>query len=93
MQDYNISFNFKTNLYGYVAAYQYVIKEKDISTVLCSQGHTTLESIRSLKSKRACKRFSEVLSQKKRRKLEENCSASSAPVKPVHLTNVNGSHG
>ena len=40
MQDYNVSLNFKTKLYGYVATYQHVIKEKDISTVLHSQGHT-----------------------------------------------------
>ena len=34
MQDYNVSLNFKTKLYGYVAAYEYVIKEKDSLTVL-----------------------------------------------------------
>ena len=90
MQYYNVSLKFKTKSYGYVAAYRYVIKVKDILTVLHSQGHTPVENIRSSKKKKAFKRFSEVTSQKKRRKLEENSSASSA--QPVRLTNVDVSN-
>ena len=37
--DYNVSLNFQTKSYRYVAAYRYIIKEKDISTVLQSGTH------------------------------------------------------
>ena len=51
LRDY-VSLNFESKSYRYVAAYQYIIKEKDISTVLHSQGHTLLECIRSPKTKK-----------------------------------------
>ena len=92
MQDYNVSLNFKTKSYGHVAAYRYVIKEKNISTVLHSQGHIPLENIRSSKTEKAFIRFNEMSSQKKRRILEENSSSSSSPAKPVRLTNVDVSN-
>lgn len=57
MQDYNVSLNFNTKLYGYVAAYEYVIKEKDSMTVLQSQEHT-IKIIRSSKTKNVFKKFS-----------------------------------
>ena len=75
-----------------MAAYRYVIKGKDISTMLHSQGHTPLECIRSPKTKKAFERFSQVSSEKKKRKLEENICVSCAPAKPVWLTNVDVSN-
>ena len=75
-----------------MAAYRYIIKEKDISTVLHSQRHTPLECIRSPKTKKAFERFSQVSSEKKKRKLEENICVSRAPAKPVRLTNVDVSN-
>ena len=75
-----------------MAAYRYIIKEKDISTVLHSQRHTPLEWIRSPKTKKAFERFSQVSSEKKKRKLEENICVSCAPAKPVWLTNVDVSN-
>lgn len=56
--------------------------------MLHSQGRTSLGSIRSAKTENAFKRFSEVTSQYKSRKLEENSSVCSSPVKSVCLTNV-----
>lgn len=88
---YNVSLNFQTKSFGYVAAYRYVIKEKEISTVLHSEGHTPLQSIKSPKTKKAFRRFSEVSEQKKRRKLEE-ASGSKASAKPTRLTNVDVSN-
>ena len=75
-----------------MAAYRYIIKGKDISTMLHSQGHTPLECIRSPKTKKAFERFSQVSSEKKKRKLEENICVSCAPAKPVWLTNVDVSN-
>ena len=92
LRDYNVSLNFQTKSYGYVAAYRYILKEKDISVVLHSQEHTLLEYIRSPKTKKAFERFSQVSSEKKKRKLEENICVSSAPAKPVRLTNVDVSN-
>ena len=92
LRDYNLSLNFQPKTYRYVAAYRCIIKEKDISTVLHSQGHTPLECIKSPKTKKAFERFSQVSSEKKKRKLEENSYASRAPAKPVQLTNVDVSN-
>ena len=44
LHDY-VSLHFQTKSYGYVKVYRYIIKEKDISTVLHCQGHTPLEYI------------------------------------------------
>ena len=66
-----------------MAAYWYIIKEKYILTVLHSQGHTPLECMRSPKTKKAFESFSQVSSEKKKRKLEENICVSRAPAKPV----------
>ena len=85
LRDY-VSLNFQTKLYGYLAAYRYIIKEKDISTVLHSQGHTPLECMRSPKTKKTSDRFRQVSSEKKK-KLEKNICA-----KPVRLTNVDVSN-
>ena len=70
-----------------MAACQYIIKEKDTSTVLHNQGHTPLECVRSPKAKKAFEKFSQVSIEKKK-KLDENSWASRAPAKPVWLTNV-----
>ena len=79
-------FKLSNKLYGYLAAYRYIIKEKDISTVLHSQGHTPLECMRSPKTKKTSDRFRQVSSEKKK-KLEKNICA-----KPVRLTNVDVSN-
>ena len=66
LRDYNVSLNFQAKSYGYVAAYWYIIKEKDISTVLHSQGLTPLQCIRSPKIKKAFERFSQMSSEEKK---------------------------
>lgn len=52
---YGISINFALKEVGYVAAYRYVTKEKPISEVLHSEGHTKMESIGSPRTKKAMK--------------------------------------
>ena len=75
-----------------MAAYWYIIKEKDISTVSHSQRHTPLECIRFPKAKKAFEMFSQVSNEKKKRKLEKNICVSCAPFNPVRLTNVDVSN-
>ena len=91
---FGISVDFALNVEsGYVSAYRYVAKDKDFHSVLHSENHTKLENIRSPKTKKAMKRFSEKSRKRRSDALAQTFAAEEAetpvpPKKPKRLSNI-----
>ena len=90
LQSFNVSLHFKIRNCGYVAAYRYVCKDKDITDVLHSPGHSNMAVLKSPKTKKAMRQWSNASQQKKRNSVDEN--ESTAPprkiVKHPRLSNL-----
>ena len=54
---HKVSVNFSTKNCDYVAAYRYVCKDKPLTDVLHSPGHSDMSNISSLVTKNAMKKF------------------------------------
>ena len=83
-ENYNISVHFSARHLGYVAAYRYVAKNKLLTDVLHSPGHSNLAAIGSPKTKKAMKRFSEKA--KARKSLGGDGSGSTGSRQPASKT-------
>ena len=56
---HRICVNFSSSNSGYLAGYRYVIKNKNLDSVLHSRGHPDLSAVRSPKSKKGFQKFSQ----------------------------------
>ena len=80
LQDkHKIQVNFSNEHCGYVAAYRYVCKDKDLQEVLHSPGHTNLSQVGSPRTKNAMNKFS---ANARKCRSEEPTPSSSSSTKP-----------
>ena len=91
---HGISVNFSLKTCGYVAAYRYVAKDKNISDVLLSSNHSNMEVIGSPQTKKAMCIYREKSKNKRKstqttngNSSEEGAGPSSKKFKPKRLSN------
>lgn len=92
MKNYNVSLHFSVKTCGYVAAYRYVCKDKEITEVLHSPGHTNMERISSPKTKNAMRKWSDVSTKKRKSTTSPAPDVSTKKPKPTRLSNVDVSN-
>ena len=86
--NHNVAINFSSQHCGYSAGYKYVCKNKDIETVLHSEGHPNLTEIGSPQTKNAMRAFSQKRKSEKQKSITaDEASTSKKTNKRKRLSN------